>query len=115
MWTSHRLTSSGTVISEASSEPILSIGAWELIEFPAPQIYYFTGHVYEESAPAVRDVYAYRRDTGALMSFTTSSGDGYYKLWTTYSGAHYIVSKDAPGGESYNLARLDSVIPGSDV
>lgn len=74
---------------------------------------YFSGYVYEESEsfPVSRSVYCYRRDTGELMNSTTSSGNGYYYLETTYSGYNFLVALDNDAGTQYNLAALDWMIP----
>lgn len=74
---------------------------------------YFSGYVYEqdESGPVSRTVRLYRRDTGALMNITTSSGDGYYYIETSYSGSHYIIALDDEVGTQYNLAALDWMMP----
>lgn len=75
--------------------------------------YYFTGYVYEEnnSNPVSRIVRIYNRDTGALIGSTTSSGNGYYYIETTYSGSHYLVALDDDVGTQYNLAVLDRMTP----
>ena len=74
---------------------------------------YFSGYVYEESEtnPVSRNVYCYNRSDGTLINSTTSSGNGYYYLDTTYSGAHFVVALDDESGESYNLVGLDYMIP----
>ena len=74
---------------------------------------YFSGYVYEESEsnPVSRQVYCYNRSDGALMNSTTSSGNGYYYLETTYSGSHFIVALDDTSGTQYNLVGLDYMIP----
>lgn len=74
---------------------------------------YFTGYVYEEntSNPVSRSVRIYERETGGLLNSTTSSGNGYYYVETTYSGAHYIIALDDNSGVQYNLAALDQMIP----
>lgn len=72
---------------------------------------YFSGYVYEIDVPVSRKIYVYNRDTGALVNYTTSSGDGYYYIETTYSGAHYIVALDDESGESYNAVILDKMVP----
>jgi len=72
----------------------------------------FEGYVYKDttSTPyANKKVYCYRRDSGELVSSTTSSGNGYYYLTTTYSGEHFLVAVD--DNDIYNLARLDRMIP----
>ena len=75
-------------------------------------VYYFSGYVYEQGVPAAdRIVRAYNRSTGLLVVETTSSGNGYYYLETSYSGAHYLVALDDDVGNSYNLARLDNIMP----
>ena len=73
--------------------------------------YHFSGYVYELSDPVVRQVYAYRRDTGELTGGTTSSGDGYFYIETTYSGEHFIICLDDVAGETYNLLGYDLVVP----
>lgn len=77
------------------------------------QYYSFSGYVYEENSsnPVSRTVRAYNRSTGALVASTTSSGDGYYYLQTSYSGTHYIVALDDDVGTQYNLAVLDRMVP----
>lgn len=72
---------------------------------------YFSGYVYEQGNPVQRTLYLHDRNTGALVDTTTSSGNGYYYLETTYSGEHYIVCLDAEGGESYNDLIIGNVIP----
>jgi len=72
---------------------------------------YFEGYVYEKGVPVSRKLYLHRRDTGELLDTTTSSGNGYYKLETTYSGSHYIVCLDDPAGEDYNDLVVGNVFP----
>jgi hypothetical protein len=73
--------------------------------------YVYEGYVYEEGSPVVRDLYLYRRDTGRLMDSTTSSGNGYYILGTTWSGTHCIVCLDDAGGTDYNDLIIGDVTP----
>lgn len=73
--------------------------------------YFFSGTVYEKTTPVSRKIHIHRRDTGELVGTTTSSGNGHYYIETTYSGSHYIVALDNDGGESYNAAILDKMIP----
>jgi hypothetical protein len=115
LWSTYDITSSGTILASLSDLTLSydAYGGLSIIEFIPPITHYFTGYVYEEGSPVSREVYAYRRDTGELVGSTTSSGDGYYKLWTTYSGIHYIIAKDNSVGDTYNLARLDLMIPES--
>ncbi len=84
-----------------------SSGSWPIKAFG----YCFSGYVYQEETPVSRTVRLYRRDTGMLIDYTTSSGDGYYYLSTAYSGSHYIVALDDAAGTQYNLATLDWMIP----
>ena len=73
---------------------------------------YFSGYVYEQGVPAAdRIIRAYNRSTGELMVETTSSGNGYYYLETTYSGAHYVVALDDDGGMVYNALIEDRLTP----
>jgi hypothetical protein len=72
---------------------------------------YFSGYVFEQGSPIQRTLYLHDRSDGALVDTTTSSGNGYYYLETTYSGAHYIVCLDDPAGEDYNDLILGDVIP----
>jgi hypothetical protein len=104
--------SSGTQI-EASrrSSSTYALSSFQVLEFPANEIYYFSGYVKEVDTPVSREVYCYRRDTGELIGSTTSSGDGYYYLPTTYSGEHFIVALDDDAGTQYNLAALDRMAP----
>lgn len=73
--------------------------------------YYFEGHIYERGAPVSRQLYTYRRDTGALIGYTTSSGDGYYYLTVFYNGPQYVVCLDDDAGESYNDLIIGSITP----
>jgi len=72
---------------------------------------YFSGYVYELGNPVQRTVYLHNRSTGELLDTTTSSGNGYYYLETTYSGAHYIVCLDDAAGEDYNDLIIGNVYP----
>jgi hypothetical protein len=72
---------------------------------------YFTGYVYEQGSPVSRKLYLHYRDDGSLMDTTTSSGNGYYYLETTYSGSHYIVCLDNAAGEDYNDLIIGNVFP----
>lgn len=58
-----------------------------------------------------RVVYAYRSDTGDLVGSTTSSGNGYFYLTTTYSGSHFVVALDDAEGLTYNDKIYGRVIP----
>ena len=91
----------------AQTDDLLTFGDVERL------IYYFTGYVYEEnnSSPVSRTVRIYNRDTGDLIDSTTSSGNGYYYIETTYSGSHYLVALDDNTGTQYNLAVLDRMAP----
>ena len=74
---------------------------------------YFSGYVYEinEGNPVSREVYCYKRSDGTLMNSTTSSGNGYYYLETSFSGSHFIVALDDDAGTQYNLVGLDYMVP----
>ena len=83
-----------------------------IVRYQTTKWWFFSGYVYEQGSPAAgRIVRAYQRATGELLASTTSSGNGYYYLETTYSGAHYLVALDDDVGNSYNLARLDNIMP----
>lgn len=71
----------------------------------------FTGTVEEQGSPAQRSLYLYRRDTGAYVDTTTSSGDGSYTLSTTHSGTHFIVCLDDAAGDDFNDLIIGNVIP----
>jgi len=72
---------------------------------------YFSGYVKEGDVAVSRIVRLYNRNSGLLVDSTTSSGNGYYYVETTYSGAHYLIALDDDSGDSYNMARLDKMIP----
>ena len=72
---------------------------------------YFSGYVYEEGSPVARDMFLHRRNTGTLVGTTTSSGNGYYYLGTTFSGSHYIVCLDDSAGEDYNDLVIGDIYP----
>jgi hypothetical protein len=97
----------------ARIDDFLTFGEEELSGQEVILIYYFSGHVYEEndSNPVSRTIRLYNRDTGLLLGSTTSSGDGYYYIETTYSGSHYILALDDDEGTQYNLAVLDRMMP----
>lgn len=77
-------------------------------------VYYFAGTVYEGvSTISGATVYMYRRDTGAYLGSTTSSGDGGFYVETTFSGSHFLVCLDPAGGETYNDLIYGQVTPAS--
>ena len=80
-------------------------------DFEPRYLGYFSGHVFEQDNPVQRKLYLHDRDSGFLIATTTSSGNGYYYLETTYSGAHYIICLDDMGGESYNDLVIGNVYP----
>lgn len=84
-----------------------------LITFSESFVGHFTGYIYEinDTNPVSRVVRLYDRATGELLNSTTSSGDGYYYLSTTYNGEHYIIAFDDEAGTPYNLVGLDRMIP----
>ena len=64
------------------------------------------------SSPVERTVRSYRRDTGAFLNETTSSGvGGHFYLETSYSGAQYVVCVDDDTGLDYNALIYDSIMP----
>lgn len=66
---------------------------------------YCAGYVYEKGSPVQRTLYLYTLDGSGgveLIDSTTSSGNGYYVLYTTSSGAHFVVCLDDDAGEDYN-------------
>ena len=81
------------------------------IEMFQQSLYYFSGYVFEQGSPAQRKLYLHYRDDGSLVDTTTSSGNGYYYLETTYSGSHYIVCLDDEAGEDYNDMIIGNVFP----
>jgi len=72
---------------------------------------YFSGYVYEQGSPVQRTLFLHSRDNGALADTTTSSGNGYYYLGTSYSGSHYIVCLDDEAGASYNDLIIGDIYP----
>ena len=86
-------------------------GMYEIEMYKCQDTYYFSGYVYEQGSPIQRTLYLHNRSDGNLEDTTTSSGNGYYYLETTYSGAHYIVCLDDPAGEDYNDLIIGNVIP----
>jgi len=108
------LTASGTKIKfERPLSGVAGRVAYQTLEFPEFNKYYFDGTVTEQGLPAPgRVVRAYRKDTGYMVDETTSaSGTGYFYLETTYSGTHDIVCLDDVGGYSYNDLIYGDVIP----
>jgi len=73
--------------------------------------YYFSGYVYERGIPVSRQVYAYYKASGKLISSTISDDNGYYYLETTYSGAHFLVCTDDLYGVDYNDLIIGNVFP----
>lgn len=73
--------------------------------------YYIDGYVYEQGSPVSRMLFLHNRSTGNLVNTTTSSGNGYYYLETSFSGSHYVVCLDAAGGENYNDLIIGNVTP----
>jgi hypothetical protein len=63
------------------------------LEFTPPM--YFHGQVTElGTAISGADIHVYNQDSGAYITSTTSSGDGHFLVWTTWSGAHFLVCLD---------------------
>lgn len=59
-----------------------------------------------------RKVYAYRRDTGALVASTVSDGGtGSYTVLSNYEGAHTLVFLDDDAGTAFNALVLDRIVP----
>ena len=87
----------------------------ELISFGSEQempTHYYYGYITEDESPVSRTVRLYYRDTGVLMSDTTSNADtGYYYLTTSISGEHFIVTIDDDAGKDYNALILDRLLP----
>lgn len=64
---------------------------------------YISGYVYiEDTVVGGVDVYLYSRENGNYMGQTTSSGDGYFIIPTTYSGSHFVVALDKDDPPTYN-------------
>jgi len=89
---------------------------WDgLVSFGSEQeipTHYYYGYVTEDEVPVSRTIRLYYRNTGALMSATTSNETtGYYYLTTTISGEHYIVTIDDAIGMDYNALILDKLLP----
>jgi len=84
----------------------------DLVTYAPEYTYYYSGYVTEQESPVARIVRLYYRNTGELVSSTTSSGvDGYYYLTTKVSGEHFIVAFDDYAGETYNALILDKLSP----
>ena len=87
----------------------------ELVSFGSEQgipAHYYYGYITENDVPISRIVRLYNRDTGELISATTSSGvSGYYNLSTTTNDEHFIVAFDDEAGEDYNALILDRLLP----
>lgn len=74
--------------------------------------YYFSGYTQiDGTGIGPRTIYAFRRDNGTFMGSTTSSGNGYFYLPTTYSGSHLIVALDDDAGSDYNDLIFGRVYP----
>ena len=83
-----------------------------IIEIPEFNTYYVDGTVLELEVPIQRAVRLYRADTGGIMDEATSaSGTGYFRLETSYSGAHYVVCLDDGGLPDYNDLIYGNVMP----
>jgi len=58
----------------------------------------FSGTVLDASGnPAVRTIYIYRRDTGALVGSAISDSSGAYTFAASYAGEHDLVCQDSTG------------------
>ena len=74
--------------------------------------YCVSGYVKKGTISVNRQIYLHNRDTGALITSTTSSGiGGYFYMETTYSGAHYVVCLDDVMGVSYNDLIYGNIYP----
>jgi hypothetical protein len=109
----YTLISGGSYVSAARrSTSYTTYNTYMLLEFPPSNTYSFSGNVTEDGDPVSRNVYAYRRDTGALMASGVSNGiTGNFTIYTSYSGAHYVICTDDDSGIMYNLLGYDYVIP----
>lgn len=96
---------------------------YQEFEYPAPAGFrdgwyietyfgYYNGYTMLQGDPVSRVVRLYDEDTGTLQDETTSSGNGYYSLETTVSGAHYTVCLDDTDNYNHliNKAVLSSEI-----
>jgi hypothetical protein len=79
-------------------------GMPQVLEFPEYKAYYVEGNVVEQDLfPVERTVRMYRSDNGDIVDETVSaSGTGYFRLETSYSGAHYVICLDDEGLPDYN-------------
>jgi hypothetical protein len=74
--------------------------------------WYLSGYVKENTLSINRKIYLHNRDTGELITSTTSSGaGGYFYCETTYSGSHYVVCLDDAIGVSYNDLIYGDIYP----
>lgn len=83
----------------------------EIEELRDEVMFYFEGYVYEQGSPVQRTLFLHSRYDGSFVDTTTSSGNGYYYLETTYSGSHYIVCLDDSAGEDYNDLIIGDIYP----
>ena len=98
-------------ITSSQGGSYLTVGELELIE-ALPTSYYIEGYVKEGTIPVNRQIYLHNRNTGALITSTTSSGaGGYFYMETTYSGAHYVVCLDDVAGADYNDLIYGNIYP----
>jgi len=90
----------------SENDSLLTYGSEEAFIY-----YYFSGYTFEQSNPVSRKLYLHNRTTGNLVATTTSSGNGYYYMETTFSGSHYIVCLDDDAGVEYNDMIIGPAFP----
>ena len=76
-----------------------------------PPQYCFTGKVFENDSPVVRQVYLYLRNTGELIDSTTSSENGSYLVKSPNNTQHFIVVLDDDDGVEYQALIHDRLLP----
>lgn len=84
---------------------LLTFGSIETVP-----VFFYEGYVYVMGQPVERKVCLYRRSTGELVDTVVSSGNGYFKLKSSFTDYHYVIVLPEID-EEYKLLFDDKIHP----
>lgn len=74
----------------------------DLLYVSKAPLFQFSGYTKKEDEFVSRTIYLYERYSGELVDKCVSNTNGYYSLYTTYSGAHNLICLDDSDDPAYN-------------
>jgi len=74
----------------------------DLLYVSKAPLFQFSGYTKKEDEFVSRTIYLYERYSGELVDKCVSNTNGYYSLYTTYSGAHNLICLDDSDDPVYN-------------